>query len=133
MRSSRWLLHRPVQKLVDTFILVLRCKTRMQANPSVSTTSSRTSYRSRRLFKKSVLIHSVAPPFQIEPAALGFDLVLGADLKPATSILLRCYKNPECASVRDFTILICFQNIFINRQLGLDPKPGFNVILPLLN
>ena len=25
-------------------------------------------------FKKSSLIHSVAPPFQIEPAALGFDL-----------------------------------------------------------
>ena len=27
-------------------------------------------------YKKSSLIHSVAPPFQIEPAALGFDLVL---------------------------------------------------------
>ena len=26
-------------------------------------------------FKKSSLIHSVAPPFQIEPASLGFDLV----------------------------------------------------------
>ena len=50
VRSSRWLLHRPVQKLVDTFILVLQCKTRMQANPSVSTTSSRTLYRSRRRF-----------------------------------------------------------------------------------
>ena len=56
-------------------------------------------------FKKSSLIHSVAPLSQITTAALGFDLVLGADLKPATSILLRCYKNPECASVRDFTIL----------------------------
>ena len=38
--------------------------------------------------KKSSLIHSVAPPFQIEPAVLGFDLVLGADLKPAASIVL---------------------------------------------
>ena len=32
------------------------------------------------LFCKSARAHSAAPPFQIEPAALGFDLVLGADL-----------------------------------------------------
>ena len=31
-------------------------------------------------FQKSERAHSAAPPFQIEPAALGFDLVLGADL-----------------------------------------------------
>ena len=44
-------------------------------------------------FKKSSLIHSVATPFQIESVALDFDLVLGTDLKPAASILLRCYKQ----------------------------------------
>ena len=32
----------------------------------------------------SSLTHSVAPPFQIEPAALGFDSVLGADLNAST-------------------------------------------------
>ena len=53
-----------------------RVTPRESSNLSISATSSRTSYRSRRLFyKKSSLIHSVAPPFQIEPAALGFDLV----------------------------------------------------------
>ena len=58
------------------------------------TTSSRTAYRSRRLFfKKSSLTHSVAPPLQTEPAALGFGLVLAANLKAAASIVLRCYKT----------------------------------------
>ena len=46
------------------------------SNPRRVTTSSRTAYRSRRLFyKKSSLTHSVAPPFRIEPALLGFDSV----------------------------------------------------------
>jgi len=41
-------------------------------------TLSRTAYRSRRLFfKKSSLTHSVAPPLQMRPAALGSHLVLG--------------------------------------------------------
>ena len=38
-------------------------------------TSSRMSYHSRRRFFTSSLIHSIAPPFQIEPTALGFYLV----------------------------------------------------------
>ena len=33
------------------------------------------SFATTFLFKKSSLIHYVAPPFQIEPAVLGFDLV----------------------------------------------------------
>ena len=46
------------------------------SSPVTRTTSPRTAYRSRRLFlQKSPLIHSVAASFQIEPAALGFDLV----------------------------------------------------------
>ena len=36
-----------------------------------------------------------APPFQIEPAALGFDLGLGADWRAAASMLLRCIKIPN--------------------------------------
>ena len=32
-------------------------------------------------FQKSERTHAAAPPFQIEPAALGFDLVLGAKLR----------------------------------------------------
>jgi hypothetical protein len=47
----------------------------------------------RRLFmpmaKKTSSARSLAPPFQIEPAVLGFDLVLGANLETAASILLR--------------------------------------------
>jgi hypothetical protein len=38
-------------------------------------------------YEKSSLTHSVAPPFQIEPAALGFDLVLGRDLKDSAAFL----------------------------------------------
>ena len=41
------------------------------------------------LFYKSERAHAAAPPHQIEPAALGFDLVLSADLTPAASVLLR--------------------------------------------
>ena len=41
------------------------------------------------LFYKSERAHSAAPPFQIEPAPLGFNLVLGVDL----NIVLRCSKQ----------------------------------------
>ncbi|MDD6262961.1 MAG: hypothetical protein PUA83_07780, partial [Clostridiales bacterium] len=58
-----------------------------------------------RTFKKSSLIHSVAPPFQIEPAAPGFDLVLGADLKAAASILLRC-RTPSRTAYRSRRLFI---------------------------
>ena len=39
-------------------------------------------------FQKSERAHAAAPPFQIEPATLGFDLVLGTNLETAASILL---------------------------------------------
>ena len=52
------------------------------SNPRRVTTSSRTVYRSRRLFlQTSSLTHSAAPPFKTEPAALGFGLALPANLK----------------------------------------------------
>ncbi len=51
------------------------------SSPRWVTTSLRTTYRSQRLFlQKSLLTHSVAAPFQIEPASLGFDLVLASPL-----------------------------------------------------
>ena len=40
--------------------------------------------------QKSERAHAAAPPFQTEPAALGFDLVLGVVLKAAAFILMRC-------------------------------------------
>ena len=43
-------------------------------------------------FQKSERTHAAAPPFQIEPATLGFDLVLGANLEPTASIMLQLFK-----------------------------------------
>ena len=64
-------------ELVDSKDLGSFANRRVGSNPTTRTTSSRTAYRSRRLFfKKSSLAHSVAPPLQTEPAALGFGLVL---------------------------------------------------------
>ena len=66
----------------------------------------------RRLFmpmaKKTSSARSLAPPFQIEPAALGFDLVLGGNLEALASILLRYFIGPECESIRDFLFAIHF-------------------------
>ena len=47
--------------------------------------------------KKTSSARSLAPPFQIEPAALGFDLVLGGNLEALASILLRYFRifSPE--------------------------------------
>ena len=45
---------------------------------STKDTSEQAAYRLLRLFQKSERAHCAAPPFQIEPASLGFDLVLGA-------------------------------------------------------
>ena len=42
--------------------------------------------------QKSERAHSAAPPFQIKSAALGFDLVLGADLK---AVHLYCFDIPD--------------------------------------
>ena len=43
---------------------------------STKDTSEQAAYRLLRLFQKSERAHCAAP-FQIEPASLGFDLVLG--------------------------------------------------------
>ena len=50
----------------------------MGSNPTRCATSEQATYRLLRLFQKSECAHCAAPPFQIEPASLGFDLVLGA-------------------------------------------------------
>ena len=49
-------------------------------------------------FQKSERAHAAAPPFQIEPATLGFDLVLGTNLETAASILLG-YSTSEQSSL----------------------------------
>ena len=64
-------------ELVDMRDLGSRVERRWGSSPHARTKSLRTTYRSQRLFyKKSLLTHSVAAPFQIEPAALDCDLVL---------------------------------------------------------
>ena len=57
------------------------------SNPSPAATWSQALYRLLRIFLNSERAHAAAPPFQIEAATLGFDLVFGADLKMHTSIL----------------------------------------------
>ena len=47
--------------------------------------------------KKSSLIHSVAPPFQIATASLGCDLVLDADLKACTSKVFTLSTSEQAA------------------------------------
>ena len=87
---------------------------RVGSNPTTRTTSSRTAYRSRRLFfKKSSLAQSVAPPLQTEPAALGFGLVLAANLKAAASGI---YSVPVLHVVAD---CISFATTFFKSHLSL--------------
>ena len=50
---------------------------RVGSSPTTGTTSEQAAYRLLRLFQKSERAHCVVPPFQIEPASLGFDLVFG--------------------------------------------------------
>ena len=72
-RTNKFIPHGGVAQLGERTVRIRKVK---GSNPSVSTTSPRTAYRSRRLFlQKSPLTHSVAVPFRIEPAALGFDSV----------------------------------------------------------
>ena len=44
---------------------------------------------------KSERAHAAAPPFQIEPASLGFDLGVGANLEATASILLGCAASEQ--------------------------------------
>ena len=55
-------------------------------------------------FQKSERAHAAAPPSQIEPASLGFDLVLGANLKVMVAIVLRCYKENAATFVAAFVL-----------------------------
>ena len=67
-----------MMKLVDMRDLGSRASRRAGSSPVTRTTSEQAAYRLLRLFQKSERAHCAAPPFQIEPASLGFDLVLGA-------------------------------------------------------
>lgn len=51
-------------------------------------------------FFKSPLTHFVAVPFQIEPATLGFDLVLCTNLKVVASILFLLFSREPRRAVR---------------------------------
>ena len=65
--------------------------------------------------KNSSCAHSAAPPFQIEPAALGFDLVLGADLKAGASKLFALStseQSPLCSDVLLFLHLAVMRHVF---------------------
>ena len=65
--------------------------------------------------KKSSLIHSVAPPFQITTASLGCDLVLGADLKSGASKLFALStseQSPLCSDVLLFLHLAVMRHVF---------------------
>ena len=67
--------------------------------PTTRTTSEQALYRLLRLLlQKSERAHAVAPPFQIEPASLGFNLVLGANLETAASILFQYSKKRDTPS-----------------------------------
>ena len=52
-------------------------------------------------FQKSERTHAAAPPFQIEPATLGFDLVLGANLEPTASIMLQLFTSEQSSLCSD--------------------------------
>ena len=63
-------------------------------------------YRLLRFFlQKSEHAHAAAPPFQIEPSALGFDLVLGASLEVA-GIYTAAIFQKSTSSVSGLSILI---------------------------
>ena len=76
-------------------------------------------------FKKSSLIHSVAPPFQIEPASLGFDLVLGADLKAGASKLFTLSTSEQAA----YRLLRLF---FKKSERAYSAAPPFQITTVLL-
>ena len=66
--------------------------------------------------KNSSCAHSAAPPFQIEPAALGFDLVLGATMIAAASIVARCCKMRWQIPARGLSTPF-YGNVKINHSL----------------
>ena len=68
----------------------VRVKSSSRVRISPSPPCRRGLYTVRDNFLNSLLIHPVAPPFQLKPAAPGFDLVFGASLNAAASVPLRC-------------------------------------------
>ena len=67
-----------MMELVDVQDLGSCGAIRVGSSPTARTTSEQAAYRLLRLFPKAECARCAAPPFQIEPASLGFDLVLGA-------------------------------------------------------
>ena len=71
--------------------------------------------------KKSSLIHSVAPPFQIATASLGCDLVLDADLKACTSKVFTLSTSEQAAYHLLRLFAAEYQGVFF---------PSFAVFIP---
>ena len=71
--------------------------------------------------KKSSLIHSVAPPFQIATASLGCDLVLDADLKACTSKVFTLSTSEQAAYHLLRLFAVEYQGVFF---------PSFAVFIP---
>ena len=73
-------------------------------------------------FQKSERAHCAAPPFQIEPASLGFDLVLGAISKENQFYPLIAEKEVK----KDFGKKP--KNFKISKALGLWKSKGFKIL-----
>lgn len=63
-----------MMELVDVQDLGSCGAIRVGSSPTARTTSEQAAYRLLRLFPKAECARCAAPPFQIEPASLGFDL-----------------------------------------------------------
>ena len=102
-----------MRKAVDE----LRSQSYYQVADTSQATPEQALYRLLRLFmQKSERAHAAAPPFQIEPAALGFDLVLGATMIAAASIVVRCCKMRWQIPARGLSTPF-YVNVKINHSL----------------
>ena len=75
-------------------------------------TSEQATYRLLRLFQKSECAHCVVPPFQIEPASLGFDLVWGAISKENRFYPLIAFEMNWVSQIWEARFFRCFSPVF---------------------
>ena len=89
----------------------VRVKSSSRVRISPSPPCRRGLYTVHDNFLNSLLIHPVAPPFQLKPAAPGFDLVFGAILNAAASVPLRCCIKILClfSWLQHNLLFSCFQ------------------------
>ena len=80
--------------------------------------------------QKSERAHAAAPPFQIEPAALGFDLVLGASLE-AAGIYTAVISQKSTSSVSGLSIFHLFTLLFTRKAMKSLVQPFCHKVSPL--